>query len=86
MQSNGSEGGSGAVSLGAALQNSYADLPRRFYTDTVPSAVGGPRLIKFNLGLAAELGLSTDLDAAMLASVFSGNRPIEGSRSGATST
>jgi uncharacterized protein YdiU (UPF0061 family) len=69
-----------AVALGSALLNSYADLPPRFYTDTVPSPVSGPRLIKFNLSLAAELGLSTDVDAVTLAEVFSGNRLIEGSR------
>jgi uncharacterized protein YdiU (UPF0061 family) len=69
-----------AVSLGSALLNSYAELPPRFYTETLPSPVGAPRLIKFNVGLAAELGLSTDLDAATLAEVFSGNRPIVGSR------
>jgi len=69
-----------AVSVGPALLNSYADLPPRFYTDTVPSPVGGPRLIKFNSSLAAELGLRTDLDAATLAAVFSGNRMIVGSR------
>lgn len=70
----------GAVSLGPALLNSYADLPPRFYTDTLPGRVADPRLIKFNVGLAAELGLTVELDASTLAAVFSGNRPIAGSR------
>jgi uncharacterized protein YdiU (UPF0061 family) len=70
----------GPVSLGPALLNSYADLPPRFYTDTLPGRVGDPRLIKFNAGLAADLGLSTDLDPSTLAALFSGNRRIVGSR------
>jgi serine/tyrosine/threonine adenylyltransferase len=72
--------GSGAVSLGPTLLNSYADLPARFYTDTAPGPVRDPRLIKFNLGLAADLGLRTTLDSSTLAAVFSGNRPVAGSR------
>lgn len=69
-----------AVSLGPALLNSYADLPARFYTDTLPGRVGDPRLVKFNSSLAAELGLSIGLDPSTLAAVFSGNRPVVGSR------
>ena len=72
--------GGDAVSLGPALLNSYADLPPRFYTQTSPSPVGDPRLIKFNVALATELGLNTGLDPSTLAAVFSGNRPVVGSR------
>lgn len=70
----------GAQSLGAALVNSYADLPARFYGATAATPVGEPRLIKFNASLAAELGLDTGLDASTLAAVFSGNQPVLGSQ------
>jgi uncharacterized protein YdiU (UPF0061 family) len=67
-------------SLGPVLLNSYADLPARFYTATTPTPVAGPRLIKFNAALAAELTLSVELDEATLAAVFSGNRSVVGSK------
>jgi serine/tyrosine/threonine adenylyltransferase len=73
-------GAANARSLGPALLNSYADLPARFYTPTTPTPVKAPRLIKFNGALAAQLGIHDGLDVAALAEVFSGNRPVMGSR------
>jgi uncharacterized protein YdiU (UPF0061 family) len=63
------------------LAISYAALPERFYTRLVPTPVANPRLIRFNTTLAAELNLDMNgLDAAALASIFSGNELIPGSR------
>ncbi len=73
-------GAAAALSFGPALLNSYADLPARFYTSTTPTPVRAPRLIKFNGALAAELGIHDVLDVVPLAEVFSGNRPVMGSR------
>ena len=63
------------------LENSYADLPERFYALTDPSPVAAPMLVKLNVGLAHDLGfdeeeLATDDGLAMLA----GNRFPAGSR------
>src|SRR2546421_397424 len=46
------------------FDNSYAGLPERFYARLPPTPVAGPRLVKLNTALAAELGL----DAGWLAS------------------
>ena len=40
--------------------NSYARLPDRFFARIAPTPVSGPRLIRLNLGLAAELGLDPE--------------------------
>src|SRR6202030_4596294 len=54
--------------------SSYAALPERFFARTAPTPVAGPRLVKLNHALAAELNLSlADLDADALARMFSGN-------------
>lgn len=63
------------------LAITYAGLPAHFFTRVDPTPVAGPRLIKFNTGLAAELDLDlAGLDAAALAEIFSGNRVVEGSQ------
>ncbi|MEA3151417.1 MAG: serine/tyrosine/threonine adenylyltransferase [Gammaproteobacteria bacterium] len=63
-----------------ALGNSYALLPERFYTRIDPTPVAKPHLVRFNRGLAADLGLDSEgLDTNALASIFSGNRLIPGS-------
>ncbi|MFU8778617.1 MAG: protein adenylyltransferase SelO family protein, partial [Roseovarius sp.] len=59
------------------FQNSYADLPARFYTRQTALAVRAPRLIRFNRDLAAELGIAEAPDD-MLARIFSGNEAPEG--------
>jgi uncharacterized protein YdiU (UPF0061 family) len=52
----------------------YADLPERFFARVNPTPVEEPRLLEFNQGLAAELGLIRgDLDAGALAGIYSGN-------------
>jgi uncharacterized protein YdiU (UPF0061 family) len=59
------------------FSNSYASLPGDFYARLDPIPVANPRLIKFNRGLAADLGLPA-LDDSSLAQIFSGNRVPEG--------
>jgi len=56
------------------FSNSYAKLPERFYAKLPPTPVAAPKLIKWNDGLARDLGLSM-LDVEILA----GNRLAEGS-------
>ncbi len=65
--------------LGGALRDTYGGLPPHFYARVAPSPVAGPRLIKFNRELAAELGLDVGLDSQALAAVFSGNEIAPGS-------
>jgi uncharacterized protein YdiU (UPF0061 family) len=56
------------------LQNSYLRLPEQCFARLPPTPVRGPKLIRFNHALAAELGLDlTRLDEDALAAVFSGN-------------
>lgn len=60
------------------LQSGYARLPERFYARLAPTPVAKPRLIKFNMPLAAELGfhgeaLGTEALNDALVAVFSGN-------------
>ncbi|TWF57015.1 protein adenylyltransferase SelO [Neorhizobium alkalisoli] len=56
------------------FDNSYARLPERFFASVYPEPVEGPKLLKFNAKLAAELGLDVDLsDPDRLAAIFSGN-------------
>ena len=63
------------------LENTYADLPERFYAPASPSPVAAPLLIRLNTSLAEELGL----DPAELASedgvaMLAGNRYPQGNR------
>ncbi len=56
------------------FDNSYARLPDRFFASVYPEPVDGPKLLKFNEALAAELGVEADLsDPARLAAVLAGN-------------
>jgi serine/tyrosine/threonine adenylyltransferase len=56
-----------------AFDNSYAALPARFSARVAPSAAVHPRLIRFNSGLAARLGLDLQqADETGLAQIFSG--------------
>lgn len=66
-----------------AFDNSYARLPERFFALTPPTPVPGPRLVRLNTALAAELGLDAEWLAgpegvAMLAgnAVAPGSTPI----------
>ncbi|HKK29868.1 MAG TPA: YdiU family protein, partial [Alphaproteobacteria bacterium] len=68
-----------ATSATFPFDNSYAQLPDRFYARLDPAPVKAPRLIKLNEALARELGL----DAAALntregVEIFAGNRTPEG--------
>jgi serine/tyrosine/threonine adenylyltransferase len=61
------------------FENTYAQLPERFYVRLDPTPVTAPRLIKLNVKLAQDLGL----DSQMLASaegveILAGNRIAEG--------
>jgi uncharacterized protein YdiU (UPF0061 family) len=61
------------------LTGGYARLPAAFYARLDPATVAAPRLIRYNCGLAADLGLPVDgVDDADLAAVFSGNVLPEG--------
>jgi serine/tyrosine/threonine adenylyltransferase len=61
--------------VAVALQNSYAQLPDRFFSHVVPTPVTAPKLVQFNEPLAAQLGVACDLsDPDAIAQVFSGNR------------
>lgn len=67
------------TAYGWTLESSYTQLPDIFYTKLNPWPVRSPKLVIFNDGLAAELGLNsealkTEEGAAMLA----GNRVPEG--------
>jgi serine/tyrosine/threonine adenylyltransferase len=60
----------------------YSELPEHFFARLSPVPVAKPRLLKFNLGLERELGLGIgDLDAQVLAEIFSGNLMPEGAES-----
>jgi uncharacterized protein YdiU (UPF0061 family) len=64
---------------GWAFSNSYAALPERFFARLDPVPVTDPRLIHFNAGLGAELGLDwSSLEPTALAAIFSGNAIPEG--------
>ena len=57
------------------LENTYADLPEKFYTDIKPTSVKSPNLIIFNKKLANALGIDlADDDNKILAELFSGNK------------
>jgi uncharacterized protein YdiU (UPF0061 family) len=58
----------------ALFSNSYAGLPKRFYARQTPTKVAGPRLVKFNDGLAEELGLDLEaIETLGTAELFAGN-------------
>lgn len=63
----------------AEFHNSYAAMPDRFFARVAPTPVAAPRLIRFNLGLAEELGLDVGaVEALGAAEIFSGNLIPEG--------
>jgi len=56
------------------LENSYADLPGKFYTSINPTLVSAPKLIIFNEKLANSLGIDLSCDdEEILTQLFSGN-------------
>ena len=62
------------------FDNSYARLPEDFYSQTNPTPVAKPELIKFNTKLAEELGI-TDItsDGLEALQILAGNEIAEGS-------
>ena len=67
------------------FDNTYARLPERFFTRTVPTPVAAPRLIRLNRPLAVNLGLDPDwLAGAEGLEVLAGNRVPDGAEPIAT--
>lgn len=60
------------MNLQIPFQNSYAQLPARFFTRQSAVPVSAPRLIRFNAALAEDLGITAGSDLE-LAQVFAGN-------------
>ncbi len=61
------------------FDNSYAQLPGRFYARRNPTPVAAPRLVRVNTGLAELLGLDPEqLASAEGVEVLAGNRLLEG--------
>jgi serine/tyrosine/threonine adenylyltransferase len=56
------------------LGNSYADLPKQFYTRINPTPVNKPNLVIFNKELSKALGIDLPDDKELLAQIFSGNK------------
>jgi serine/tyrosine/threonine adenylyltransferase len=56
------------------FEHTYATLPPRFYARVEPTPVPGPKLVVFNRGLTAELGLDPDTLERNAALLFSGNQ------------
>jgi len=62
------------------FDNSYVKLPEEFYSKTKPTPVRAPELIKYNVALAKELGLTgINPDSLEALNIFSGNDIAEGS-------
>ena len=60
--------------INLAFKNRYLDLGEGFYQKCHPTPVAKPALIRFNHGLAGDLGVaSRDVDQQILADIFSGN-------------
>ncbi len=61
------------------LENSYAQLPERFFSRLPPTRVAAPQLVKLNVALARELGLDPDFLASPEGvEILAGNRVPEG--------
>lgn len=62
------------------LDNSYARLPKIFFTNLSPTPVPSPKLVMFNPSLAESLGLNErELESEDGVEVFAGNKVPEGS-------
>ena len=53
-------GVTGHASMNILFDNTYAQLPERFFAKQKPARVPEPKLIRLNLGLAAKLSIDTD--------------------------
>lgn len=68
------------IRVGWNLENSYAKLPKFFYTKLKPSSVKKPELVVLNKPLVEDLGLNfNELSQDELAEIFSGNVLLENS-------
>ena len=64
------------------FDNTYAQLPGRFFTPTLPTPVSAPRLIRVNQPLAVHLGIDPDrLGSDEGLQILAGNRVPENARS-----
>jgi uncharacterized protein YdiU (UPF0061 family) len=62
------------------FENTYVELPERFYARVDPTPVTAPRLVKVNGELARKLGLDPDaLTSPQGVEILAGNRVAEGS-------
>ena len=63
------------------FSNSYLELGQGFFQSIPPTPVNKPELLLWNTPLAAQIGISEELqaDQQLLADYFSGNKPIPGS-------
>ncbi|MDF1854146.1 protein adenylyltransferase SelO [Pseudooceanicola sp.] len=68
------------MNIAIDFDNSYANLPERFFSFLKPTPVQAPQLLAFNDALAGELGLGPRPDDAALAQLFSGNRLPDGAQ------
>ncbi|MDZ7709878.1 MAG: YdiU family protein [Roseovarius sp.] len=66
------------MTLALPFDNSYAQLPPRFYTRQSAVPVRAPRLIAWNANLAQALGIDGGDDDDTLARIFAGNEAPEG--------
>lgn len=57
------------------FDNSFARLPKRFYSNQMPTRVSAPAIIKINKTLAREIGINDNL---LTAEILSGNAPPKG--------
>jgi serine/tyrosine/threonine adenylyltransferase len=69
------------IETGWNLENSYSELPEKFYSKLNPTAVASPKLIILNYPLATSLGLNFQaLDNSDGAAVFAGSKLPEGAQ------
>jgi uncharacterized protein YdiU (UPF0061 family) len=67
------------IETGWNLENSYANLPKLFFSNINPTPVSSPKLIILNYPLAKSLGLNIEeLQSEEGVEVFAGNRVPEG--------
>jgi uncharacterized protein YdiU (UPF0061 family) len=68
-----------AVEIGWNFDNSYARLPKTFFSSQTPTLVDSPKLIKLNVPLTESLGLNIEmLKSENGAAIFAGNLIPEG--------
>jgi uncharacterized protein YdiU (UPF0061 family) len=67
--------GLGFMTIHFPFENSYAQLPDRFFARVSPTPVAAPKLVKINRALACELGLDADwLAGPEAAEILAGKR------------